>query len=136
MSPPLAKRFSTWTLPAVAAVEGFSGSIADRATQIVSLHSRLAAVAQLEGNYHSAAAIRDDIRRAREGAQTVSVFDDPTYRGEAARVVRQTVTDRMLASLEEEHGTQSFAEAYRASGGSGLRFEHEFDTTRNTSPRW
>ena len=116
------------TLPAVAAVEGFSGSVADRATQIVSLHSRLAAVGQLEGNYHRASEIRNDIQRTREDANR-SVFDDPTYRGEVARVVRQTVTDRMLASLQEEHGTQSFAEAFRASNGS-LRFDHEFDTTR------
>ena len=116
------------TLPAVAALEGFSGTVADRATKIVDLHSRLAAVAQLEGNYHRATEIRADIQRSREDANR-SVFDDPTYRGEVARVVRQTVTDRMLASLQEQHGTQSFAEAYRASGGS-LRFEHEFDTTR------
>ena len=68
---------------AVGKVEGFKGSVADRATKVVELHSRLAGVEDLIAKANQVNVVRDEIREIREDAardtHTTSFGDQ--YRG-------------------------------------------------------
>ena len=107
---------------AVGKVEGFDGSIAERCTAFVELHSRLAAAEEIMASKHMASHVRDEMMALREGAARDYVNqrgDD--IRGLGVRAVM--LSDKVFASIEEAHGKPisadfSVHDAMRASGGS------------------
>lgn len=117
------------TLDAVAKVEGFDGSVADRATKIVEMHSRLAGVEQLIAGLHQAEEVRGEIRGIREQAGR-EVLD----RGQGnlpGRVRQAFMSDAFYASIEEHAGEPigpnfTVLDAYKRSGGI-MTLESSYD---------
>lgn len=118
------------SLAAVSAIDGFGGTRAERATKMIELHSRLAAVTELEHGQHRATVIRNEILAAREEGNRDIRDSDVYARGTLRREVRQTLADRVYAALEESYGTREVVAAMAAAGVSrrgAISLEHAHD---------
>ena len=115
------------TASAVTQIEGFTGSVADNATKVVELHSRLSAVEQLSSKHSAVEMVRAEIQAGREGAErSMWQRGDNTLR----REVRQAMlSDTLLAHVRKEFGqSTTVMDAFRKSGGQSMLIESNYDT--------
>ena len=115
------------TADAVGKVDGFKGSVVDRATKIVELHSRLAAVEQLASKHSAVEMVRAEIQAGREGAeQHLYMTGANTLRPQ----VRQALlSDQLFAHVQKEFGASTtIMDAFRQSGGQSMLIESNYDT--------
>ena len=115
------------TADAVGKIEGFSGSLTERATKVVELHSRLSAVEDLSAVQARAQAARDEIRDLRDGADPAGT---PAGAPMALRVVDpmeaawSSFRNQVTPYLDTHRGDRGFSGLFAAARASGgMRFE-------------
>ena len=113
------------SLPAVAAIEGFAGTVGERATKVIQIHSRLAAVNELEHRNHRVSEIRSEIQSIRENSGPNP--DDPVR----SQLRRTPLYDRVVAHLTETYGHANILAALDQAGGDKMALVvNDFDTAR------